>query len=489
LKEIVPMIRLRTWSVIACVAVVSLASQVRGEPSPQDAAKEKWLVDRALVVSPQAAPVPALKFRLFPMYPERKEGNAVPMYLRFAHERNDETKRMLIEKTDQWNALPLEKLPVAEAGHYLEQWKYNLNQLELGARRKTADWAYSLDVEDVVGIRLPDAQEMRLWAKLLALQARWQIAEHKPADAVRTLETGFSFSEQVGKAPFLINALVGIACASQFEGCLLDLMEQPDAPNLYWALTVLPRPLIDLRQGMDFEQQVTELQVRDLADVDRPRSAEEWDATLVRVRKQIEELAKFDEEPQKKRIVPGARPHDSAAKAPDLGAGKQYLVQKLGVPAATVETMPASQVMVLYIARYSKEIRDNWYKAAYLPLRDARHLLALAEKETKLPDNEAWRLARMLLPAIDKVLLAQARLERRLATLRVIEALRLHAAAHDGQLPEHLDQVTIVPVPNDPGTDKPFEYHLDGQTATLTSRIADQPIAMNGLRYRVTIRK
>ena len=82
----------------------------------------------------------------------------------------------------------------------------------------------------------------------------------------------------------------------------------------------------------------------------------------------------------------------------------------------------------------------------------------------------------------------QTALERALAALRVIEALRMHAAVHDGKLPDKLDDVTEVPIPNDPGTDRPFEYNRDGDTATLVSLVPGDPVPNNGLRYRVTIR-
>ncbi len=65
----------------------------------------------------------------------------------------------------------------------------------------------------------------------------------------------------------------------------------------------------------------------------------------------------------------------------------------------------------------------------------------------------------------------------------------MHAAAHGGQLPDKLDQVTIVPAPNDPGTAQPFEYQSEGRTATLTSRISGEPLNTTGLRYRMTLRK
>jgi len=40
-------------------------------------------------------------------------------------------------------------------------------------------------------------------------------------------------------------------------------------------------------------------------------------------------------------------------------------------------------------------------------------------------------------------------------------------AAETGQLPKTLEDISIVPVPLNPATNKPFEYQLKGGTATL----------------------
>jgi len=56
-------------------------------------------------------------------------------------------------------------------------------------------------------------------------------------------------------------------------------------------------------------------------------------------------------------------------------------------------------------------------------------------------------------------------------------------------LPEKLSDVTEVFVPDDPGTGKPFEFTLEGDAAVVSSRIPGDPIATNGVRFRVTIRK
>jgi hypothetical protein len=103
------------------------------------------------------------------------------------------------------------------------------------------------------------------------------------------------------------------------------------------------------------------------------------------------------------------------------------------------------------------------------------------------PDTEAGRLAEALIAAIPKVMAAGNRIDRKLAALRVIEALRIHAAAHGGRLPDKLTDVTEVPVPNDPGTGKPFDYRKEGDGATLVGLIPGTPRETSALRFRLTV--
>jgi hypothetical protein len=486
--------RSRRWSVLSLV--LFLVALTAGFAFGQAAAKEEkndaeWTLDRVLTVSPRAEPIPAFKYRLFPMAPDRKEGNAVPIYLRFAHERNEETKNLLAKKTEEWSQLPLAELPRAEVRELLGHWKYNLKQLELGAQRKTADWNYTLDAGNVIGLLLPDMQEMRLQVRILAVKARLEIAEGHFDEALHTLQTGFSFSQQLSEGPFLICGLVGVAGATTFMACQLELVEQPGAPNLYWALTNLPRPFIDLRRAIDFEHRVPELQFPDLADVERERTPAQWEAALRRIRVEIDKLGGLELEPGKGPKKPAKSNVDTdPAKSPDLPAARKYLTERAGIAADVVEAMPAAQVLVLYVARCTREIYDNYFKMAYLPYPQARVFGKEIIQQTKAgPRTEGTWIGRMLVPALDRVNYAQDRLQRKIDAQRIIEALRLHAAAHGGELPDHLSDIKVVPVPNDPGTDRPFEYHRDGNTATLISRIPDEQARITALRYRVTIRK
>jgi hypothetical protein len=485
--------RLRRWSALASLLAAGLLLPAGGrapadkeKPPPAEKKEEKWLVDRAVTGAAAAAPVPALRYRLFPATPERKEGNAAPMYLRFFHERTDAWKKELQEKPPEWNKLPLDELPLDEVKKFLAGHRYNLRQLELGARRTTADWSYTLEDGNPINMLLPDVHGVRQMAPLLVLKARVEIREGRHADAVRTLETGFSFSRQISEAPLLISALVGLGTANQFADALLELSERPAAPNLYWALAVIPRPLIDLRKAVEVEQKLLEMQFPDLADVDRPRPAEEWDAALRRVRREYERLVKGSK--SVKPTKPGNRPADPASKSPDLPEARKYLASA-GVAKGRLDKMTPAEVLLRHAAVVNKELSDEVTKGTYLPYHKAVKVFAEANKRLKAaPDTAATRLSLALLPAMDRVVVAQARVERKLAALQAIEALRMHAAAK-GELPDKLAQVTVVPVPDDPGTGKAFEYNRDGRTATLVGRLPGEPLEATGQRYRVTLRK
>lgn len=94
----------------------------------------------------------------------------------------------------------------------------------------------------------------------------------------------------------------------------------------------------------------------------------------------------------------------------------------------------------------------------------------------------------LLLPALESVRDAQVRLEREIASLRVIEALRIYAAAHDHQLPAKLADITEVPIPPNPATGQPFIYRLENNTAILELPASDG-IRNQNRRYEITIQQ
>jgi hypothetical protein len=317
-----------------------------------------------------------------------------------------------------------------------------------------------------------------------------EIADGNYAAADRTIQTGLAFSRHVAEGPFLINGLVGIAIATQFADVLFDWVSQAKAPNLYWSLGTVPFPLLDLRKELDFERRVIEMQFPDLADLKRERAPADWDAALVRVRTELKRIVGLESEGgQTKTHVPEPGATTPAAQSPDLAAARKYLVETMEIAAVKVDAMPPAQVLMLYLGGMNDEYRDDLYKAAYLPVPQAIPVVKAAEERLKSgPNTEGMRLPRLMLPGIPKVIVTLDRLDRKMAALRVIEAIRLYAAAHDGRLPDKLSEIE-VPVPNDPGTDKPFEYVRDNESATLTAPPLGPSFPKTGLRCRLTMKQ
>lgn len=139
------MLRLRLHSVLVITLIVPSVVRAEEKPSALDKPSSRWAIDQSLNIAPQAAPTPALKYRLLPGDWELKEGNAVPIYLRLNHEQSDASRKYFIEMPKQWNALPLDKIPLEEARKFLNDHQYMLRQLELGARRRSVEWDYTLD--------------------------------------------------------------------------------------------------------------------------------------------------------------------------------------------------------------------------------------------------------------------------------------------------------------------------------------------------------
>jgi hypothetical protein len=98
-------------------------------------------------------------------------------------------------------------------------------------------------------------------------------------------------------------------------------------------------------------------------------------------------------------------------------------------------------------------------------------------------------IANILLPGIENVIKAEARLSRAFASMQVIEAIRMHAA-ETGKLPATLADVTIVPVPNNPVTGQPFPYKLDAATGVATldvPAVGDLQPRHDGKRYVIRL--
>jgi hypothetical protein len=441
-----------------------------------------------IVLHPAAEPKPALKYRLFPDILDRKPGNAAVVYGKVRAE-----QETLFHDKELWEKIGngAAKAPLAD----LRKEKGALRDLltmrggafyylDRAARCQYCDWQLPIGEpgQSVYAIMLPEVQEMRRFAWLLEVRARLQIADGKYDEAVRTLQTGYAMSKHVGDGPFLVQSLVGLACSSMMSDQVREFIQQPDAPNLYWALTSLPRPLVDLRPAMETEMEAVYLSLPELRDLKEkgPRSHDwrnlaDWELReLDRKERTPQEWQRLvekttyrfcDFEPLSEQASPLAVLGLTLRNYPEV---KRFLIAR-GHGAAEVEAMPVPKVVMLYTMAHYEELRDETFKWLNVPYAEARPGLEIADKRLKdafAGKTEIIPLAGMLLPALTAVNNARARHERDFAVLRVFETLRLYGASHN-RLPDRLSDITEVPIPADPVTGNPFVYTRSGDTARL----------------------
>jgi hypothetical protein len=334
---------------------------------------------------------------------------------------------------------------------------------------------------------------MRDLARLLALRARLEILEGHTDRALRALQTGFAAAKHVGETPTLISYLVGVAMATVTARELELLLSQPGAPNLYWALTDLPRPFIDIRKPVEGERIGIYGSFPGLIEVMNnpdaaPLKPEQIKASVDLL---VKEFGFGKDFPTRAAISVWVRTKHVAAKEALVAAGW---------PRDKVDKMPHMQVALLHALQQYDRMLDEMVKWRTFPYVEAlkgfdqaERMLKEARAKVMSPagDVPAIPLAPLLLPAVKKVFAAHARINRRFAALRCIEAIRLYAAAHGGKLPARLDDIKGVPVPADPYLGKPFAYRLAGGTATLEGPppAGEAPNVSNALKYELTVEK
>src|SRR6185369_13498284 len=70
----------------------------------------------------------------------------------------------------------------------------------------------------------------------------------------------------LGEHPSEVANLLGLWVAHLSLNTLVEMVQQPGCPNLYWALTDLPCPLVDLRKGVQGERTLVAAELGVLRD-------------------------------------------------------------------------------------------------------------------------------------------------------------------------------------------------------------------------------
>jgi hypothetical protein len=489
-------------NLLAALAAAGLTVSALGQPPVEP--KDGKVVYR-VTLHPTAPPTPLSSAHLLPEAAESIPGNRVQMFLRSFMEQDNLYAKAEVDKRQKWNEMPLNELPKelkGYAGKLVDRDLYD------AARMTTSDWQLWYIVRrDGYGTLLPDHQKMRALADVLKSRVRGEVAAGDATAALHALKVHFALGKTLETSPSLIGHLVGVAITTIACNSLEELVQIDGCPNLFWSLTDLPSPFLDMRPAVQGERVTSKAHFDRLVTASGPISDDELSLQM----KNLYILTALNregpqtenpnlEETYKKWAADPARVEKVRASLLALGfkpALPADLAKEFGVidrrpakpvtPADIVKSLTPLQVVMTGDILQYEVYRDELFKAASLPLPKAVAFIHEAKRAGDEQKDERL-LARFLAPDLLRIKIAQARLEQRLAYLRVIEAIRLYAHRNGGALPASLDAMKL-PLPVDPVTDKPFEYSVKDGVATLHGENPNPGDPRLNRYYEITIRK
>jgi hypothetical protein len=462
-------LRLGVLTLTLAGLVLPAAAQPAEPPLPD------WV---EIQVDPAAEPVPALRYRFAVPRSQQRPGDATPHYYRAFLILGQQlgADRQATARLNEWLEVPLYELPAAEARAALVQFSSALELAQIATSCAHAHWEHP--VEKGVGMLMPELGQLRQLWRAVALGARLSVLEGRHDEALEYLRIGYILARHAGEGEPLIGRLVAFSIAASANPVTLEWIASPGSPNLYWALAEIEADYRDLRL-LQTERELQPAWLPALFELpeqpvtlDRARAV--WDDFVGAMRGNVvDEPWHTDVGP----MLVAARLYPQA---------KQRLIDA-GFDPVQVEAMPVPQVLLVDWRRDFERINDDMSKWLLLPYAQAVegfHRSAIAVHDFGLSDHPL----REMLPTIPAASRTQTMLQRRLALLRCVEAVRMHVAA-TGELPEDLAAIRVVPAPTDPATGESFVYRREGRTFWLEPPAAPGLRMTRGDRLKVTVRQ
>jgi hypothetical protein len=451
------------------------ATRPASQPAPTPAEPEV----RSFELTPVAPPTPALKYHLLFTAAERVPGNAALAYLDaaflLAPDSNEKAERAL----DALGAKDAKAFAAAADSIDLQTM---LDELDLAGRREQCDWEVPVRERGVLTL-LPHLQPLTHGvAKVLRVRATRQVEQGKVDEALATLRLGYELSEKIGMEPVNVSAMVSVGQFAWMNEPLSQLMSRPESPNLYWALSEMPRRYPILRRSWDAEYGWPYMCMPTLA---RARAGETLTAAEWR-KAMYDEVAPFYAQYENYAAV-GMRSHPDPIKdaSPDVlrQAREHYAAAAHVTPQQAEGAEPAVVLGGFYFHQFTT-LHDDIFKLRGLAYPElVPRTRQTAERLETMMKEQPGNPFLQAVPAMNRAVGRVAVADRQLAALTAVEAIRSFAAANGGKLPERLTDVTETPVPTNPATGKPFEYAVQADTATLKDSTSETP-----LTYTIRIR-
>jgi hypothetical protein len=421
-----------------------------GSTQAAEAPDERDFTLTNLTVTAVPESVPILKHALLPRASDQKTGNAALFYYGAAGLMPDMDDE-LSDTFKQWREQPVETLPRKEVDAFLATFEKSFDHMRLASLRDHCDW--EVPVEKGYGLELPSLAAFRQLIRVMALKIRLDLADKNLDTALDDIRHMLAMGRNLAAGPTLIQDLVGAAIAHTAVRELIAWPQDARAPNLYWALSALPTPFIDIRPSLEMEMDLMFREFPDLRNLERETlSVEQANALVTTI---LAKIGMGSEDNKTLRAV-----------APATWTMLQYSDAKAFLKARQwtderIKALPVAQAVLIYQVQQYVDNRDRTICWLFLPYADAyAHQKEADQARSELYGGGVkFNVFAYFMPALYRISFIQTRLDRDIAMLRIAEALRMEAAHNQGRLPKALSDITRVPIPDDPLTGKPFIYN------------------------------
>jgi hypothetical protein len=483
-----------------------------------------------ITITPQKFTSPLLKYRINVFPTEKEFGNAHPLYMEaLAEYKKVYNARMedCLKSKEYHNLAPtkdtkkIEQLkfsyfPIYKMGGNWDYDIYVTADVEADLYRSLESAYEILEKASRRSYYLPESYEFNgiftklshlndagTLSKFLRSKANWEIRNGKLDNAIKTIKTGLALSDHIFNMRlqnFSVNFFVAINIERIMKEELLLLVSQPDAPNLYPALTQLPSrqdaPLTAIYSEQitlfNLNRQTINMETYDKLD---ELSPDECKNVVEQVAHSFYYFNRSDIEIDEKDTSIAEEKQNRSRRIAAICAfsyvnAKERLLRR-GVSIEKIESLTVYQVVAPYFLEEIKRVYDLIFVNTTLKRGEPHYDFFGGDKEQELLDftNPVSILLDLCVKSLDANtlfrrlnMLSSSSLKENQDwdKIKIVEAIRYYAAIHN-KLPESLDDIKEVPVPkNSPMTGNPYRYHVEGNSAFLDyAGRASRPNSLN----------